>query len=457
MQNLYDEVASLDARCYKEFHLSEDLLMEHAASGMAAYIQKNFPKNSNVIVVVGSGNNGADGLALARLLHGEYSVEILYAKEPKSPMAQLQHKRNQALKIPTTQTLHSCDIIVDALVGTGFQGEFSLPLQTLIEEINTSDAFVIACDVPSGYEVYADVTLTMGALKKTMFLDKHKDKVGTIEVIDLGISRTVYELPTHWKLLDTTDLQLPFRSTQDTHKGSFGHLALLSGEKLGASVLAGEAALRFGAGLVTLVGFDEAKQLPLPYSLMYSHTIPKNTTAIACGMGLGESFTQKELLTLLPSNIPLILDADILSNPLIEELLQRDNVIITPHPKEFVSLLKQLHLADISVEELQNNRFKYVELFSKHFLHVSLLLKGANVIIAHEGEFFINPHGSAKLAKGGSGDILAGLIASLVAQGFSCKDALLNASLTHTLLAKNYSGADFSLTPEDLIAGLGKL
>jgi len=457
MQNIYDEVFSLDQRCYTEFHLTEDLLMEHAAQGMAHYIRKHFTSKSSIIIVVGSGNNGADGLALARLLHEEYKVNIYFAKEPKSPMAKLQYQRTQALNIPIIKTLFTPDIIIDAVVGTGFYGSFTQELQELFQNLKKLTSFFIACDVPSGYALEVDVTLTMGALKKELFLDKHKDKVGSIEVIDLGINRKIYEHTTNWHLLELQDLQLPHRHKHNTHKGSFGHLVVISGEKIGASVLCANASLRFGTGLVTLIGFEDEKKVLLPYSLMYAHTLPSNTTAVACGMGLGANFTQEELQKLLPHNIPLILDADILTNPFIKELLQRKNLIITPHPKEFITLLKHLNLADISIEELQNNRFKYVELFSKQFLHVTLLLKGANVIITHQGEFYINPHGNAKLAKGGSGDVLTGLISALVAQGYSLKDATVHASLTHTILAQNYSGTDFSLTPEDLIAGIGKL
>jgi len=457
MQNIYQEVNSLDQRCYDEFALSEDILMEHAANGIARYIEKHFAKDARISIVVGSGNNGADGIALARLLHKKFLVTLVYAKQPKSPMAKLQHARATALQIPTASTLPPSEIIVDAIVGTGFSGEFSLEIASLIEQINTTDAFVIACDVPSGYTVYADVTLTMGALKQALFLDKHKDYVGSIEVIDLGIDRSLYEVATSYHLLDIEDMKLPTRNTQDTHKGSFGHLAVLSGEKLGASVLCALSALRFGSGLVTLVGFENEKTLPIPYSLMYSHTLPKNTTAIACGMGLGESFAQEELRHLLPATLPLVLDADIFTNPFIKELLQRDNIILTPHPKEFVHLLRLLNIADISVEVLQHNRFKYVELFASQYPDVTLLLKGANVIITHNEQYYINPHGNSKLAKGGSGDVLAGLIGALLAQGYTPLNATITASLAHTRLAKGYQGADFSLTPEDLIAGIGKL
>jgi len=466
MQKLFEEVASLDARCYKDFFLSEDILMEHAAEGIASFIKSNFSNNETIIIAVGSGNNGADGMALARLLHRDYNISLFFVKKPKSPMALLQEKRTNALHVNILATLQQCDILVDAIVGTGFDGEFSEEITTVINKINKIKAFKIACDVPSGLKqsgecaqttFRADITLTMGALKKSLFLDEAKDFTGNIKVLDLGISRKVYESQTNWQLLDLDDLVLPLREQKNSHKGSFGHLCVLCGEKPGASIISGLSALRFGAGLVTLVGYENQQSLHIPYSLMYAHTLPKNTTAIACGMGLGSDFSDKELENFLANDLALIIDADLFSMQIILDILQRKSLVLTPHPKEFVSLLKITKLANISVHELQKKRFFYAELFCKAYPNATLLLKGANVIIGSGNHYFMNPHGSSKLAKGGSGDVLSGLIGGLLAQGYKPLDAAIHASLAHTKLAQNYTGADFSLTPQNLINGIGKL
>ena len=453
MQKLFDEVASLDKRCYEEFALSEDILMEHASAGMASYIRQNFSKASTLIVVCGSGNNGADGIALARQLHGEYDVSIYYAKPPASMMARLQEKRAKAIGVKECVEIKSSDILVDAIVGTGFKGEFTQDLTTLIKKLNNSSAFKIACDMPSkGFK--ANLTLTMGALKKSLFLDENKDAVGEIQVIDLGISRNVYEGDTNWNLLDVSDLHLPIRDKKDSHKGSYGHLALACGSKSGASILSALSALRFGTGLVTLIGFEDKQ---IPNSLMYTHELPANTTALALGMGLGNGFSDKELHKFLNNTFALVADADVFHMPILEQILKRKNVVLTPHAKEFVALLKHTNLANIDVEALQQNRFKYVEMFTKSYPKITLILKGANVIIAKDDMFFVNPHGTSALAKGGSGDVLSGLVGALLAQGYSSIDAAKNASLAHTLLAQNYKGADFSLTPEDLISEICNL
>jgi hydroxyethylthiazole kinase-like uncharacterized protein yjeF len=133
------------------------------------------------------------------------------------------------------------------------------------------------------------------------------------------------------------------------------------------------------------------------------------------------------------------------------------NIVLTPHPKEFVSLLKLCDIADISVEELQNNRFLYVKEFCKKYPNVVLLLKGANVIISSNEKIYVNSFGNATLSKGGSGDVLSGLIGSLLAQGYNSLDAAINASLAHAMAARNYPKNNYSLTPSDLVEEIRKL
>ncbi len=466
MQKLFDEIGSLDQRCYDKFFLSEEVLMEHAAQGMEKFIKGKFAKNSKVLVVCGSGNNGADGIALSRLLAYDYDVKLFYAKDSKSEMAKLQHKRASAVGVKTTYELNECDVVVDAVLGTGFNGVFSSEVDAVIRTINKLKAYKIACDVPSGLQsdgqcdkrtFIADATLTMGALKKSMFSDEAKEFLGEIKVLNLGVAREIYEGKTNWNLLDLEDLELPHRDKKDSHKGVYGHLSLACGEKPGASIMSGLSALRFGSGIVTLVGYENEQTLNIPYSLMYTHSLPKNTTALACGMGLGIEFSDKEFSNFLDNKLPLIVDADMFHSLKIVDILQRDKLVITPHPKEFVSLLKLTGIANISIAELQKNRFKYSELFCEKYPNVVLLLKGANVIIGKKDKFFVNPHGNSSLAKGGSGDVLSGLVGALLAQGYTPLNAAIQASLAHTKLAQEYKGADFSLTPEDLIAGIGNL
>jgi len=196
MQKLYDEVGFLDQRCYEKFGLNEDLLMEHAADGMADFIRARFPKGAKIIVVCGSGNNGADGIALSRLLVGEYNIKTFFVKDLRSDMAILQRKRALAIGVKKTIELNECDVLVDAVFGTGFRGDLDYEEKAVLQTMNNMEAFKIACDVPSGLKrsgecdeniFVADVSLTMGALKKSMFADGAKEYVGEIVVLDLEI------------------------------------------------------------------------------------------------------------------------------------------------------------------------------------------------------------------------------------------------------------------------------
>lgn len=461
MQKVFDEVNSLDKQCYEKFFLSEDILMEHAAFSICSYIENFAKENKTILIVCGSGNNGADGLALARLLHKKFDVNLYLTNEPKSTMAKLQYERVKALDIKIINELFEANIVVDCIFGTGLNKALDEKYLKLIDTLNSYDSFKIACDIPSGINnlgqieniaFKADVTITMGALKTSLFSDIVKDYIGQIIVTNLGVQRKIYENKTNKYLLEKSDMKLPTRNKKDSNKGNFGHLNVVIGSKVGAGIIASNAAFSFGAGLVSVVSCEN---LDLPYHVMQTQNISQNCTAIAIGMGLGE-YNKNKLKEILDSNIPKIIDADLFYDEMICQVLEKE-VVLTPHPKEFISLLKLTNIADIKVEELQKNRFLYVQKFSQKYPKVVLLLKGANVIIAQNNEFFINSFGSAVLSKGGSGDVLSGLIGSLLAQNYKALDAAITASLAHAFSAKNYTKNNYSLTPQDLIEEIKKL
>jgi hydroxyethylthiazole kinase-like uncharacterized protein yjeF len=461
MQKLFDEVNSLDKRCYEKFLLSEDLLMEHAASSMALYIRENHSSCKSILIICGSGNNGADGIALARLLHTKFDVKLYLFSNAKSEMAKLQLQRAQALGVNVVDELSNADVIVDCIFGTGLNKPLSKNYENLINTLNSYDSIKISCDIPSGINnlgqvestaFEADVTITMGALKTSLFTDVAKDYVGKIVVANLGIQRNLYEIDSNKYLLDESDMNLPFRNKKNSHKGSYGHLNVVAGCKKGAGIIAAKAAFGFGAGLVSVVCHEN---LDLPYHIMQTHFVSENCTAIAIGMGLGKYETQ-EIRRLLNKDVAKIIDADLFYDELICEVLNQE-VVLTPHPKEFVSLLKLCEIADIDVSELQNNRFLYVQMFSKKYPKVVLLLKGANVIISQNEKLFVNSFGSAVLSKGGSGDVLSGLVGSLLAQGYKALDAAITASLAHAIASRNYKKNNYSLIPSDLVEEIRKL
>lgn len=461
MQKLFDEVNSLDKRCCEEFLLSEDILMEHASNSMASYINQNLSHKKSILIVCGSGNNGADGLALARLLHKKYEIKIYLISDCKSSMSKLQYDRVKTLEIEFVDELYDADIVVDSIFGTGLNKSLDENTKNIINQLNTFNGFKIACDIPSGINQFgqiadiafkADVTLTMGALKTSLFSDIAKDYTGEIIVCDLGIQREVYETNSNKYLLEKCDMNLPFRNKKNSHKGSFGHLNVVGGTKKGASVICAEAGFSFGAGLVTVVTHEE---LNLSQHIMQNHFISENCTAIAIGMGLG-IFENGEIKKILQKDISLVIDADLFYSKLILEVLEKE-VVLTPHPKEFCSLLKLCDIDDISIEELQNNRLLYVEKFCKKYPTPVLLLKGSNVIIAQNDRIFINSFGTQALSKGGSGDVLSGLISSLLAQKYEPLDATITASLAHTFSVRLYDKNNYSLTPQDIIDGIKRL
>ncbi len=465
MQKIFEHCYELDRRCYEKYNLSEEILMEHAADEMARHIRAYEGPKEKILIVAGPGNNGADGITLARLLHGDFDVTLYLPYGVKSTMAKLQYERYRQLGPVADERLpDEADIIVDALFGAGLSKPLDTCAVELIDRLNHINGYKIACDIPTGLDekgnplpisFRADTTITMGALKRALFSDRAKGCAGKIVVADLGVSRKLYETHSDTYLLEATDFNPPRRSDPSAHKGRFGHLAVVAGLKRGAAVLCAMAGLRFGAGLVTLLSERHIENLP--YSLMQSGELPDNATAVAMGMGMGAEFDPVLIESdILKRDLPLLLDADICGMPWIKTLLQRcTKTVVTPHPKEFVTLMATLGIEeDLSVSEVQSDRFGWAKRFSDAYPETVLVLKGANTLIAHHGAIYVNPLGTPVLSQAGSGDVLSGLIASLLAQGYAPLNAAIQGTLAHTLTARHYQGADYSATAEDLIDGI---
>jgi hydroxyethylthiazole kinase-like uncharacterized protein yjeF len=416
--------------------------------------------------VAGTGNNGADGIALGRQLHGDYEVKLYIPFSLHSDMAKVQFERAKLLGVKTVDEVSQADVVVDALFGAGLNRNLDEDTEYLLHQINALKAHKIACDIPTGVgekgtlmpmAFHADVTLTMGAYKEALFLDVCKDVVGEVLRIHLGVSSLFYEGESQTCLLERADLKLPSRTEQSTHKGSFGHAAVFCGEKEGAGIISGMAAATFGAGLTTLVVHE--KITPPPY-LMHSTVVPDNASAMAIGMGLGCHFESEFLQKyVVKSHLPIVLDADSFYNEEILTVLdQKDReVVITPHPKEFVVLWKTLTGEQLTVTQVQNKRFEMVRKFNAKYPHITILLKGANTLIMQEERLYINPLGCSKLSKGGSGDVLSGLIVALLAQGYTAIDAAIQASLALVIAAHQYEGSSYAMLSTDLVEEIGKL
>ena len=493
MQKLYTETQKIDASCRASYGLTEEIMMENAAIALENAVRNPYPisgerrKPQKVLILCGCGNNGADGYTLSRRLRFDYDVSVIQFTEPKSSLCRLQAERAEKCGVRfvlredlSFYDLRFTDVIVDCVFGSGFHGELDGKIQESMADMNACECFKIACDVPSGLRedgtvtegaFVADLTVTMGALKTCLYSDMAKDYVGTIFCADLGVNRRLYENSNNSNLvkgmlLEESDLMLPHRPLCNVNKGSFGHVVIASGEKQGAAAIAGSAALRFGAGLVTLVHKQVSKKgLDIFPELMVSSEIPEKTTALAFGMGLGvkdETIQPYFDYLLEHTNIKCVIDADACHSSNLKSFLEKreKGIVLTPHPKEFKSILKNCDLGDFSIEEIVVRRMELVEKFCRKFPKKTIILKGANSLIAHfDGhnyKLFVNPFGRPCLAKGGSGDVLSGMVVALLAQHRKTLDAAITASLAHSLASQKIK-CDFAMTPYDLMQAVSEI
>jgi hydroxyethylthiazole kinase-like uncharacterized protein yjeF len=384
---------------------SGQVLMERAGQSVVDTLKREFSplKKQRVVIFCGKGNNGGDGLVVARLLEGRVkSLQLVQATPTQSGVD------SKELEID-----HKASIVVDALLGTGFQGPVRGRYKELIRSINEDfpKASVVAVDIPSAMDVRADITVTFAAPKVEMLLGEGAENVGKLIVADIGIPADA--LNSDLNLSEACDFkQLLAPRKPDTNKGSFGHVLVVGGAKgkTGAAAMSGLAALKAGAGLVTVACADDSR---LALELMWQpldEINPGKMTVLAIGPGLG---TNRELVERLfrAVKLPTVIDADALNSIAGTNFRGRGvHTILTPHPGEMGRLMG----IEGSVKEA--DRLTSARGFATGH-DCCVVLKGHRTLIAFpDGQVWINPTGSPAMAKGGSGDILTGLIAGFVAQ-----------------------------------------
>lgn len=400
----------------------ELVLMENAAYGVLRAMEARYGAlgGERIAIFCGKGNNGGDGLALARLIalhHRPVRLDVLlaFAPEELGPMAAAQLKMLEALGIAYTMQwpadLAATTLAVDALLGTGVQGEPRSPVKEAIECLNGLPlARRVAVDIPSALRVRADLTVTFAAPKPEHVLT---DAVGEWVVAPIGIPEAVLA-GARWNVTTAADLKaFGVARARGAHKGTYGHVAVLGGAegKPGALQLAGEAALRGGAGLVTLHSPDAAFRPHLP-DLMYgpwpaavAELERYRVVAVGPGLGLCRDFLAA-LYHEYPG--PLVVDADGLNSlaPLAEPARCGAPRYLTPHPGEMARLLGR------AVEDRVADALSLAAITG-----ATVILKGQRTLVAlADGTLWVNPTGSPALAKAGSGDVLTGLLAALLAQ-----------------------------------------
>jgi NAD(P)H-hydrate epimerase len=370
-----------------------EVLMERAGTRVVEVLEKDFAPLSaqRVVIFVGKGNNGGDGLVVARQLEGRVaSLQLVRVEEP-----------------PAEAMQRNATIVVDALLGTGFRGAVEGRYAEMIRSMNEDfpQAKIVAVDIPSAMQVRADITVTFAAPKVELVMDS--EYVGKMIVADIGIPAEYLQSDFH--LSQPRDFAALFQPRKrDSNKGMYGHVLLIGGApgKSGAAAMAGLAALRAGAGLVSVACADASKLVPELMTESLDHFSLEKKTVLAVGPGLGPA---KELLERLMSEakIPMIIDADGLNSIAGTDFRGRGlQTILTPHPGEMARL----------VGGKFTDRLATARTFARE-RNVLLVLKGQGTLIATpEGQVWINPTGSPSMAKGGTGDVLTGMVSGMIAQ-----------------------------------------
>lgn len=516
MKKVFENPSELETLAKQALSIPPFLMMENAARFLSDFvisIIKN-KRISQIVILCGKGNNGGDGFALARLLCTAYenlSVTILVPQLPVAKEAKMQFEMCQKLAVQTvfndkiitflqnleansqkpdffyeTQETQVSYIIVDCLFGIGFHGELSKEFVQIFDILNKINAVKIACDIPSALYFQSDFTITMGAHKTVLFSDKAKVVCGKIIQAPLGIPPKVFEsfLPPVAFLLEMCDAKFPFRKNKSAHKGTYGHTAVIACQKSGAAILAATSALNFGSGLTSLVktSFSDLEQFKISAELMINCSIPDKTTAVILGPGFCEDENSISIFDEVlgwfntTENPAILLDAGVFGCRNFISFLTKLNsvlnakIVLTPHLLEMSRFLHQTKDAfpekfqdfednDFSVQVLANDSNKKIALSKRLmqiFPNVTIVIKSANTFIATENQVFICDEGRQNLAKGGSGDVLAGLIGSLLAQKYSAKEATITGVWAHANASKRFGEEAYDLTPEKLIHEVSK-
>jgi ADP-dependent NAD(P)H-hydrate dehydratase / NAD(P)H-hydrate epimerase len=485
-------------RLWDEYSIREEpiesiYLMERAAGKCLEWLGSNHWLDKSFCIFCGNGNNGGDGLALARMLYGKQVQVTVYILESNQNarkdfqvnLSRLQHTSVETYFINSNVSLPEImpnKVLIDALYGSGLNRPPDGMAASLIRQINESGNEIISIDLPSG--MYADKsslgnevvkahhTLSFQCYKPAMLVAENETNIGKLHILDIGLHPNyLRKIKPELNLVDMELIRTIYRPRSPfAHKGNFGHALLIAGSygKTGAALLAGRACLRSGVGLLTCHVPKSAYsilQSTIPEAMVETDeqdeiisTLKENLSVyktIGIGPGIGTHEKTRNLFISILKNFrsPIVIDADAL-NILAENRGYFSNLppysILTPHPKEFQRLFGS------SVNEFERIQMAR-ERAKQH--HVIIVLKGHHTLVATpEGEAFFNSTGNAGMAKGGTGDALTGIITGLLAQGYKSSDAAVLGVFLHghagDLAAARFS--EESMLPSDLIDSLGK-
>lgn len=503
-----DEMKEIDRRASSEYLIPSIVLMENAGLRTTEKIVELLGGvcGREIIILVGRGNNGGDGLVIARhLLNAGAQVDVFMCANASqlSGDARINYEiftKMSGSIYPLQQeadlqrfimSLIKTDMVVDAVYGIGFRGSLGEFEAQLAKLVNQSKSLVLAVDIPSGLEAdtgrvngevfKADHTVTFALPKLGMILGKGREYVGQLTVANISIPKALLE-DERLKLQMITEemIKTHFKPrVLETHKGSYGHALIIGGSSgmSGAAVMTSWAALRCGAGLVTLAMPEKimaaaqlvpevmSRGLPsTPEGAISSEACPmiENLlgTAAACAIGPGLSRYKdgNEIVrtVLEKAGIPVLIDADGLNALQADIGILKDRqvpVVITPHPGEMS------RLTNLSVAEIQHERIETSRYYAREW-GVTIVLKGNNTIIAHpSGQVYVNTTGNPGMATAGSGDVLSGIITGLIAQGLKPTDAAVAGVFLHGQAGDTAAIhlGQRALTATDLIHNMGRV
>jgi len=481
IKRLEQAISSQEMRLFEknEFLKKESyFFMKNAGRQAFNLIRKNFKNKQPIIVLCGPGNNGGDGFIIAKYLKSYgYKTEVYASSNKKSykgdALKALTEYEGKIKKISSFRIRKNA-LIVDALFGIGLTRIIFFLNIKIFNKINKNNNKVISVDIPSGISsdtgkilgcaIKANYTVTFHTKKLGHLTDPGKKFSGKLKVVDIGFSKKKMQ---NSFLINSPDLWIkdyPLKKSSD-HKYTRGRVVIFGGKKefTGATILAAEAALRTGSGSVKILCSKDTIQI---YSIKFpsvlkteinninqlKHFLKKEKiTSIHIGPGSGRNKNSKEITKLILRKVKyVVLDADAITcfkNDLksFYSLLDK-NKIITPHMGEF-------HTVFPDVKKELSNLDK--ALIAAKLIKSNIILKGANTIIAYKKRLYINSFGTPALSKGGSGDILAGMIGALLAQGYHPLKSAITASLAHSFAGD--VSPNYSLTPLKIVENLAKL
>lgn len=465
------------------------VLMERAALGVLDVLEAEGADLSHVLIICGSGNNGGDGYALARLLHLKgCPVEVCFIgnEEKRSPENKKQKEICEFYRIPTLMRPVTDDytLIVDAIFGIGLTRKITGAYDNMITLLNQMHGMKVALDVPSGIHdtsgqmmgvaFRADLTVTIAYIKRGLLFGEGREHAGTVRVADIGIPLQAFSAET--SLVYTYDKEDLFarypKRREESHKGTYGRVLLVAGSRgmSGAAYLSAKAAYMAGAGLVQIYTSEDNRvilQQLLPEAIIttyeeYDAAVLKKliqwADIIAAGSGLSLTETASRMVkTILQhAQVPCVLDADALN--IISEhkewlLEAAQPLILTPHMKEMA------RLSGCTVEQIKKDRFECATAFAKEYALVLVLKDARTLAVNKDEDVFLNTTGNCAMAKGGSGDVLTGILAGILAQKMTPYEAATLGVCLHGLAgdrARDKKGR-YSVLAEDIIDGIGEV